>query len=223
MNIYMKKDFRISALILSAGEGRRLRPLTDVCPKPLLIVDGSPLLKTAIERVRGAGIKEIVVNVYHRKEMLKEFLKGEPDVIVAEEEFLLGTGGAVVKAFEITGADAILVHNVDVVIDLDLKELINFHMNEGSSATLVCVKGNSKDIRVEDNRVVEFFPKSDDFFTYAGICVIEKKVVEGKRVERMCLVRDILVPYLKVRSLSAFIYRGRWYDVGTPRGWLCVD
>lgn len=209
-------EFSISALILSAGEGSRLRPLTDVCPKPLLIVGGVPLLKQAVNKVRHAGIKEVIVNVHHHREMVKEFLRNEPDVIIAEEEFLLGTGGAVVNAFHITDSSALLVYNVDVISDIDIKNLVQFHIKEGNPVTVVCVKGDSPDIYVKENRVIEFFPKTGNFFTYAGICIIERKVIKGKKVERMCLVRDILVPYLRNGDISAFLHKGKWCDFGTP-------
>ncbi|HEV8672957.1 MAG TPA: nucleotidyltransferase family protein [Methylomirabilota bacterium] len=131
----------MKAMILAAGIGSRLRPLTDHCPKALVELNGVPMLEIVIRRLLGAGVDELVVNVFHLPEMIVNFLKSKRDfgirIEVSRERELLDTGGGLKKVahFFDDGAPFFL-HNVDVVTDIDLSRMYRFHLDRPALATL---------------------------------------------------------------------------------------
>lgn len=134
----------MKAMIFAAGLGSRLKPLTDTMPKALVPVAGCPMLEHVILKLKASGFTEIVINIHHFGEQIIDFLKTNNDFgltihISDERDRLLDTGGGIRKArlfFENSG-DPFLVHNVDILSDMNLKELYDFHMQSGSVATLL--------------------------------------------------------------------------------------
>lgn len=136
----------MKAMIFAAGLGTRLRPVTDTIPKALIEVGGRPMLARVIDRIAGAGINEIVVNVHHHAEKVKEWLaantpEGVTIDVSDESELLLDTGGGVAKAIPLLGTDDdVLLHNADIFTDFDLREMIAAHTEAGADATLLADK-----------------------------------------------------------------------------------
>lgn len=134
----------MKAMIFAAGLGSRLKPLTDTMPKALVPVAGCPMLEHVILKLKTSGFTEIVINIHHFGEQIIDFLKTNNDFgltihISDERDRLLDTGGGIRKArlfFENSG-EPFLVHNVDILSDMNLKELYDFHMQSGSVATLL--------------------------------------------------------------------------------------
>ena len=134
----------MKAMIFAAGLGSRLKPLTDTMPKALVHVAGCPMLEHVILKLKASGFTEIVINIHHFGEQIIDFLKTNNDFgltihISDERDRLLDTGGGIRKArlfFENSG-EPFLVHNVDILSDMNLKELYDFHMQSGSVATLL--------------------------------------------------------------------------------------
>ena len=131
-------------MVLAAGLGTRLRPLTNDRPKALVEVGGRTMLEITLERLRGFGVREAIVNVHHYAEMMIEYLRAHQDfgmrIEVSREEELLDTGGGIKKAawfFREDGEDEpFLVHNVDVISTIDLTELTRVHVERCALATL---------------------------------------------------------------------------------------
>ena len=131
-------------MIFAAGLGSRLKPLTDTMPKALVPVAGCPMLEHVILKLKASGFTEIVINIHHFGDQIIDFLKTNNDFgltihISDERDRLLDTGGGIRKArlfFENSG-EPFLVHNVDILSDMNLKELYDFHMQSGSVATLL--------------------------------------------------------------------------------------
>jgi NDP-sugar pyrophosphorylase family protein len=135
----------MKAMILAAGLGTRLRPLTDDRPKALVEVGGRTMLEVTLARLREFGVREVIVNVHYFAEMVVEYLKAHNGfglrVEVSREEKLLDTGGGLKKAawFFEEGAKAdepFLVHNVDVISKIDFGKMLEFHRAQGALATL---------------------------------------------------------------------------------------
>jgi len=132
----------MKAMIFAAGLGTRLYPLTSSVPKALVKVAGKTLLQRAIEKVSQAGFNEIVINIHHFGDQIIEFLNlnqyfGLNIRISDEREQLLDTGGAIVKAASLLkGTEPFLVYNVDVLSNLDLSRLYDYHVKNGGIATL---------------------------------------------------------------------------------------
>jgi mannose-1-phosphate guanylyltransferase len=135
----------MKAMILAAGLGTRLRPLTDDRPKALVEVAGHTMLEIALLRLRGFGIREVIVNVHHFADMVVGYLKENRNfsmrVEISREDVLLDTGGGLKKAewFFREGPNAdepFLLHNVDVLSTIDFARMLHFHRQKNALATL---------------------------------------------------------------------------------------
>lgn len=134
----------MKAMIFAAGLGSRLKPLTDTMPKALVPVAGRPMLEHVILKLKAAGFTEIVINIHHFGEQIIDFLQANDDFglivhISDEREQLLDTGGGIKKAraFFDTSDEPFLVHNVDILSDVDLRKLYDYHLQNGCVATLL--------------------------------------------------------------------------------------
>src|SRR2546426_3780438 len=134
----------MKAMILAAGLGTRLRPLTDDRPKALVELAGRTLLDITLSRLRSFGVREVIINVHHRAEMIVEYLKKNDNfgmgIEVSREEILLDTGGGLKKAAYFFLRDPaeqpFIVHNVDVISTIDLGRMVQFHTESQALATL---------------------------------------------------------------------------------------
>lgn len=131
-------------MIFAAGLGSRLKPLTDTMPKALVPVAGRPMLEHVILKLKSYGVTEIVINIHHFGEQILDFLKVNDDFgltihISDERGQLLDTGGGIKKArpFLDTSDEPFIVHNVDILSDVNLKEVYDYHLQNGSVATLL--------------------------------------------------------------------------------------
>ena len=129
------------AMILAAGLGTRLKPLTDHVPKALLEWEGKPLLEHVILKLKSEGFTSIIINVHHHAGMIMDFVekKGRFGIRIEfshEKEQLLDTGGGIANASWFFGPDPFLVYNVDVMSDINLRALLQAHSESGAMATL---------------------------------------------------------------------------------------
>lgn len=138
----------MKAMILAAGLGTRLRPLTDDRPKALVEIGGRTLLEIAIARLRAAGVTEIVVNVHHFAASVRQFLREKNHfgmrIEIAQEDILLDTGGGLKNVapffLEDRRHEPFVLHNVDVLTDIDLAALLAFHRERHALASLAVQK-----------------------------------------------------------------------------------
>jgi NDP-sugar pyrophosphorylase family protein len=134
----------MKAMVLAAGLGTRLQPLTDNRPKALVEIAGRTLLEITLSRLREFGIREVIVNVHHFAEMVVAYLKARQDfgmhIEISREELLLDTGGGLKRAARFFLADAsqepFLLHNVDIVSTVEFARLVQFHRDRAALATL---------------------------------------------------------------------------------------
>src|SRR6516225_7271413 len=130
----------MKALVLAAGYGERLRPITDTIPKPLLEIGGRPLIHYPLLLLRHAGIRDIAVNVHHLADKLQAALGyGQAlglAITYAPEPVLLGTGGPLLALRDYFGDEPFLILNSDTIMDLDLPAMIRMHRVRGAVATM---------------------------------------------------------------------------------------
>lgn len=141
------------AMVLAAGLGMRLRPLTNDRPKALVELGGRALLEITLTRLASFGVRDVIVNVHHFADMVVEFLRAHDNfglqVEISREEVLLDTGGGLKKAAWFFLQDPakldepFLLHNVDVISNIDLRQVLTFHMDHRALATLVVQKRQS--------------------------------------------------------------------------------
>jgi NDP-sugar pyrophosphorylase family protein len=148
----------MKAMVLAAGLGTRLRPLTDRRPKALVEVGGRTLLEITLTRLRSFGIQEVIVNVHHFAEMIVEFLRVNRNfgmrIEISREEVLLDTGGGLKKAswFFREEQEPFLLHNVDVISTIDFDEMLRTHKETGALATLAVQERESSRYLMFDDR-----------------------------------------------------------------------
>jgi NDP-sugar pyrophosphorylase family protein len=131
----------MKAMILAAGVGSRLRPLTDTCPKALIDINGVPMLEIVLRRLIRAGCTEAVINVFHLAGMIIDFLRAKQNfgirIEISRETELLDTGGGLKKAADFfDDGQPFILHNVDVLSDMDLNKMHRFHIANTALATL---------------------------------------------------------------------------------------
>jgi mannose-1-phosphate guanylyltransferase len=140
----------MKAMVLAAGLGTRLRPLTDNRPKALVEIDGRNLLEITLTRLKYFGVREVIINVHHFADLVLDYLKSHQNfgmrIEVSREELLLDTGGGLKKAAWFFLQDPaqtdqpFLLHNVDVISTIDFREMLEFHKSRKALATLAVQK-----------------------------------------------------------------------------------
>lgn len=228
-------------MILAAGLGTRLRPLTEDRPKALVTLGGRTLLEIAIARLRAAGVREMIVNVHHHAEMVVEYLKRHQNfglrIEVSQEDELLDTGGGLKKAaaFFLQERDGapFLLHNVDVISTIDLARMVQFHMQCEALASLAVqqritsrpllfddagqLRGRGNSIQSQDGMADEgMMPLHARAFS--GIHVISPRIFSLLREEGAFSIIDA---YLRLsgsgeRVLGFEASEAAWRDLGRP-------
>ncbi|HEX7030100.1 MAG TPA: nucleotidyltransferase family protein [Gammaproteobacteria bacterium] len=210
----------MKAMILAAGRGERLRPLTDTTPKPLLAVRGKPLVQWHIERLRDAGFADIVVNVSWLKERLMDFLGdgarfGVTVSISEESPEPLETAGGIVQALPLLGERFVVV-NGDVFTDFDFRQLRDLPAND-DLAHLVLVRNPEHhpagDFGVERNRVLE---TAAERHTFSGIGVYRHELFADLDAGARKLA-PLLREAMRLDRVSGQLHAGNWSDVGTAK------
>ncbi|MCU7804823.1 MAG: nucleotidyltransferase family protein [Candidatus Thiodiazotropha sp. (ex Lucinoma borealis)] len=214
----------MKAMILAAGRGERMRPLTDKLPKPLLPVAGKPLIVHHIERLAAAGYCELVINHAHMGKMIEARLgKGSTwgvDIQYSSEEVALETGGGIYRALPLLGDEPFLVVNGDVWCEIDFS---NLHLSHGDLAHLVLVPNPSHhqqgDFQLQQGRVKQ---GNDDLLTFSGVGIYHPHLFES-----CAPVVFPLGPLLRDAMDKGFVsgvsFTGLWMDVGTPQRLMLLE
>ena len=233
----------MQALVLAAGRGRRLRPLTDRIPKALVVVGGVTQLERTLSALEAAGTQRIVVNTHHHAQQIESWLtdrRSVAEILVSREEpDPLETGGALVHARNLFHGDApILIHNVDVITSVDLKTLFAAHDPSRHLATLAVQERATsryllfdeaglqgrldvRDGRREDARQVLGIVRR---FAFSGIHVVSGSVFD-LAVERGAF--SIIDLYLRLAgegsSIQPFdVTSATWFEIGTQERLLAA-
>lgn len=228
----------MKAMLFAAGLGTRLRPYTNDRPKALVEVAGKSLLEINLRRLRAQGASEVVVNVHHHAAQVVRFLQSKDDWglhvhISDESDLLLDTGGGLLRARPWLDGAPFLVHNVDILSDLDLAELYQAHLHSGRIATLALrARGSSRYLRFdEQGRLVGWrhartgaekwclgpVPDAQDL-AFSGISVLSPAIFdyfpEGRPVFSLI---DVLLRAGASATVGAYRHDGgAWLDVGRP-------
>lgn len=205
------------AMILAAGRGERMRPLTDRVPKPLLKVGGRPLIEHQLLRLKDAGVKRILVNTAHLGEQIRSYLGtghrwGLTISHSEEPEGALETGGGIRQALGWLGTAPFILINSDVLSDFDLRTL---PPSPDGLAHLVLVPNPAHhprgDFALRNSRVA----LEGRRYTYAGIAVVRPALVARHEPGRFPLA-PLLADAIRSDQVSGQLHRGLWVDVGTP-------
>lgn len=232
----------MKAMILCAGLGTRLRPWTLSHPKALVPVGGVPMLERVIDKLRSQGFDYIVVNVHHFPEQIVDFLRqrdlGVKIAVSDESDRLLDTGGAIMKAEELLrfSDGPVLVHNVDILSDADLRGLMQRHIDSGADSTLlVSPRDSSRKLIFDESMRLrgwhhlekdvcrpECYSKScfDREYAFSGIHVVGAGVLEEMhRIEgdeRFSIIDFLLSPENKCEIRGYVQESLQLIDIGKP-------
>jgi len=213
------------AMILAAGRGERMRPLTDRLPKPLLPVRGKPLIEYHLERLAQAGVERIVINLAWLGNMIREALGNGSRFGVRidysdEAPQALETGGGVFRALPLLGEGAYLVVNGDVFSDYPFSRAV---LAPGRDAHLVLVPNPPQhptgDFGLERGLAL---PDAQVRYTFAGIAAYRREFFAGCAGGAFPL-KPLLVRAMSAARCSAELYRGLWQDVGTAERLLALN
>jgi MurNAc alpha-1-phosphate uridylyltransferase len=209
----------MKAMVLAAGRGERLRPLTDSVPKALVEAGGKPLLAWQLERLAAAGCREAVINVSHLGERIVERIGDGTRyglrVAYSREPEPLETAGGIAQALPLLGSDSFVLVNADVYCDFDYSRLLGRPL-DGRLAHLVLVPNpahrQAGDFSLRDGRVgSDPAPR----YTYAGIAVMSPRLVATVRPGEKAALAPLLYQAAALGSLSGELFEGAWHDVGT--------
>ncbi|NOU46045.1 MAG: nucleotidyltransferase family protein [Bacteroidales bacterium] len=224
-----------SAMILAAGLGSRLKELTVTTPKALIEINGVPLLKIIINKLKNNGFNHIVINVHHHAEQIKAYLKDnsyfETNIEISDEkEQLLDTGGAILKALPLfADSDAVLVHNVDIVSDVDLTKFYQSFLQSKMDARLMCRnrESNRKFLISSSNRLIgwknfqtgeikmtDSTDEDYEAFSFSGIHIFRPQLFSGIALKK-CSIIDIYLQLARSKRIDCkIIDDGYWFDLG---------
>ena len=222
----------MNAMILAAGLGTRLRPLTDVTPKPLLPVAGTPMIVWNLLLLKRHGIREVVINLHHLGAMIPQAL-GDGSafgmrLIYSNEPVILGTGGGIKQAEPHFHGEPVLILNGDTLFELDLGALIAFHVAQQAAATLVLrqdpeaarwglveVTDRGEVVRITGRGRTETIPTTGRMF--AGIHILHPRLLRDVPVGKESSIIDAYVRGIQEgERILGYDFSGYWSDVGTP-------
>ncbi|MDA3942405.1 MAG: sugar phosphate nucleotidyltransferase [Bacteroidetes bacterium] len=224
-----------TAMILAAGKGTRLKNLTAARPKALLEINGITLLERAINQVLAAGVSTIIVNVHHFAEQVIQFLNQPKfsalDLYISDESNeLLDTGGGLLKARDyFIDSQSVLIHNVDIISDLNIASIIKDFEDDEAMAWLLTQKRTSnrqllfdpldqlcgwKDKRTESYKWVDKPTKDYQEFSFSGIHLLKPALLAGLPVRKTSIIDLYLNLAMHQQIRSKPIKTGFWFDLG---------
>lgn len=220
----------MKAMILAAGVGERMRPLTDSTPKPLLRVAGIPLIEHHIRRLAEAGLRELVINVSHLAEQIEAYCgDGRAwgvSIDYSREAAPLETAGGIVQALPLLGESPFLVVNGDVWTDYPFARLALRALQADEDARLVMV-GNppqhpAGDFALDSENRIRALAAGSMGWTYSGVGLYTPAFFAGIAPGKLAL-RPLLDAAIQQGRLVGERYTGEWQDVGTPERLRALD
>ena len=222
-----------TAMVMAAGLGKRMRPLTATRPKPLVNVAGRALIDHCLDRLKAAGVAKAIVNVHYLAPQLEAHLKNRAEgieiLISDERKQLLETGGGIVRAMPLIDADPFLVVNSDnfwVDGPVDTLRLLASHWNEAKMDALLLVVPHAR---------ANCHPGRGDFhmnaagllkrrkvngvapFVYTGIQMVSKRLFEGELPEGPFSTNLVWNRAIEAGRCFGAVHQGLWFDIGRPQ------
>ena len=208
------------AMILAAGRGERMRPLTGATPKPLLEAGGKPLIVWTLEALVGAGFRDLVINVSHLGERIEDALgdgrRWDARIRYSREPEPLETAGGIATALPLLGSEPFAVVNGDIHTDFDFSTL-HAALTPSSVAHLVLIDNPphhpNGDFGLQNARVTNV---ASPRFTFSGIGVYRPELFDGVAAGSKAQLAPLLRREIDRERVSGEHHAGGWFDIGTP-------
>ena len=228
----LEKSSPSSAMVLAAGLGTRMRPLTDSQPKPLIKVAGKALIDYTLDRFAAVGIENAVVNVHYLADLLEAHLaeRTTPEIKISDErECLLETGGGITKALPLLGKEPIFCTNTDAILFDDAnneacRTLIEAWIPKEMDALLLVTPHSAAsgydgagDFHLKENGHLAWRDGASAPYIFTGLQIIKPSLFHGHKVEPFSL-KSIWEKAHKKGRLYGVVHSGAWMHVGDPEG-----
>ena len=219
----------MKAMILAAGYGKRLRPLTETTPKPLLPVGGKPLMQHHIERLAAAGIRDLVINTSWLAEQIEDYFADGTEFGVSidwsRESQPLETGGGIAHALPLLDDQPFLLINGDIWTDFPIQSIAAKELPSDRDGWLLLVDNPEHNPRGDfgliDGQLVS---EARQKYTFSGVSLLRPQLFSRADRSNACFpLRDILRPAIDGGRISGEIYNGQWCDVGTVERYRQID
>ena len=226
----------MKAMVLAAGQGTRLRPITDGMPKALVPVAGRPMIEFGLLLLRHYGVRDIVINLHHFGTQIENHLgdgkRFDVNINYSNEPELLDTGGGLLKAKAFLQEDSFIVINTDALIDVNLAEVLEYHRQKNAVATLVlrpdadADRYGSIDIGA-DGRICRFLEHRSNEppvgavrrLMFTGVQILEPRIfdfMDGGGLKKFSTTRETYPRMLGAsEKLYGYCFEGFWQDLGT--------
>lgn len=241
-------------MVFAAGMGTRLKPFTEHHPKALVPVGGVPMLERVVSRLKDAGVTEVIINVHHFADQVVDFVRSRGnfgiDVYISDESNrLLDTGGGMLKARDyLLGPEPFIVHNADILCNVDLCDMMRRHCDDGNDVTLLAMPRNSSRhfyfdrptgrlVGWGDDRTGDTIPAwlsvcGMDKLSFGGVHVISPLVLDALVFYSARVGKDIfsITPFyadfasaLTIRAYTPPAQDAVWMDIGSPEKLQLAD
>ncbi|NWK56218.1 NTP transferase domain-containing protein [Verrucomicrobiaceae bacterium N1E253] len=219
------------AFILGAGLGTRLRPLTEVCPKPLVPIWHEPMANHALRHCQNAGIDHFAINTHHLPEKWHETYPEDSfngsSLQFFHEPTLLDTGGGLRNITHFIGSDPILVYNGDILTDIDIRRLIRQHEQSNNLATLALrSSGDNCNVNISGEQVTDMrnlLATTPGTHQFTGIYCINPGILDLIPEGEVVSIVPAFIELIQRQQLGAVVLdEGDWCDIGTPEAYRAV-
>ena len=227
----------MKAMILAAGFGTRLKPLTNDLPKPLFPILNQPILEHTLQFLRSQNIQDIAINLHHKPEKIINYFgdgkKFGVNLHYSLEEKILGTAGGIKKLQSFFKDDSFYVINSDVLADINLKDVMRFHKEKKSKLTLVVRKVSNTNkyqsiLRSDQGRIINFLghsitnSKNSTQVMFTGIQILEPDIFSRIPENKFCGTTEDVFPKMIMDGLPAYgyLHKGYWIDIGTRETYI---
>lgn len=215
-----------TAMVLAAGLGQRMRPLTNTLPKPLIPVAGKSMLERTFEHLKGSGISKVVVNTHYLAPLIEEIVKTHyPETLISHEEILLETGGGIKKALPLLGEDAFFTLNGDSVWShsQSLQEMKKVWDEERMDALLLLItrekacgyEGRGDFFMFPEGRLARLGQAPSAPYAYIGVQLVSPRLFKDAP-EGTFSLNVLWNKALEKGRLYGLVHQGEWFHISTP-------
>ena len=209
----------MKAIILAGGRGKRLRPITDKIPKPLIPINNKPLIERTIKYLKKYGITEIIISSGYKSNLIEKFLKKKKNfgckIIFSTEKTPLGTGGAIKKALKHVDEESFLVLNGDIVTNIDLKKILK----KPNTIAANELKTKFGTMNIKNNKILKFNEKKDvtNVWMNPGIYHLSKNI--KKLIPKKGSLEGIVFPKMvKSKTLETVKFKNvLWFSIDSHK------
>lgn len=216
----------MKAIILAGGRGERLIPLTNDIPKPMIKIGGMPVIERQVAALKKSGVTEIIVCGHYKFDAIKKYFGAEWNgvkITYVDEPEPLGTGGAVKNAAGHIDEDDFIVFNGDIVTNIDMREIVKFHISRKSLCTLVMRNtDHPKDSNVFEmdgsGKIINFIGKGQEGIrtAHTGFFVLNRRILDMIPKGRCDMEKDVVASVYRNENVMGFVTSSYTRDMGTP-------